>query len=136
MDLNKVMLIGRVTNQPELKTIPSGSVVANLSIATNKTWNDKETKEKKESVEFHNLIAWRKTAEIIGEYVKKGNKIFIEGELQTRNWEKDGVKHYKTEIVVNNLIMLDSPKKEEKKDDLPVVDYGEEVNVDDIPFNS
>ncbi|MEA2064896.1 MAG: single-stranded DNA-binding protein [Patescibacteria group bacterium] len=107
MDLNKVMLIGNVTRDPELKTIPSGQQVASFSIATNLTWVDKNSGQKQSKAEFHNIVVWRKLAEICGQYLKKGSKIYIEGRLQTRDWVgQDGVKRYRTEIVGDNMIML------------------------------
>ena len=108
MDLNKVMLIGNVTRDPEMRTTPSGLAVASFSIATNLNWTDAQG-QKQSKAEFHNIVAWRKLAEIIGQYVKKGSKIYIEGRLQTRDWVgQDGVKKYRTEIIADNMIMLDS----------------------------
>lgn len=107
MSLNRVQLIGNLTRDPELRQIPGGQTVATLSIATNFTWSD-SMGQKQEKAEFHNVVAWRKLAEICGQYLRKGSKIFIEGRLQTRDWEgEDGVKRYKTEIVADNMIMLD-----------------------------
>ena len=107
MDLNKTMIIGRVTQDPELKTIPSGQSVVSFGVATNFVWNN-SAGEKQEKVEFHNIVAWGKLAEIVGQYLKKGSKAFVEGRLQTRDWEgDDGVKRYRTEIVADNVIMLD-----------------------------
>ncbi|MBL4694709.1 single-stranded DNA-binding protein [Candidatus Gracilibacteria bacterium] len=108
MSLNRVQIIGNLTRDPEMKQIPGGQVVVNFSVATNATWTDKDGN-KQEKVEFHNIVAWRKLAEIIGQYLKKGSKVFVEGKLQTRSWEgEDGVKRYRTEIVAENMIMLDS----------------------------
>ncbi len=108
MDLNKAMVIGRLTRDPEIRTTPSGQTVASFAIATNFTWTD-QSGQKQEKVEFHNIVAWRKLAEIIGQYLKKGSKIYIEGRLQTRDWVgQDGVKRYRTEINADNMIMLDS----------------------------
>lgn len=108
MDLNKVMLIGRVTKEPEVRTIPSGQTVATFSIATNRQWTD-QAGQRQEKGEFHNITAWRKLAEIIQQYVKKGSKLYVEGRLETRSWnDAQGVKKYRTEIVADNLIMLDS----------------------------
>ncbi len=106
MDLNKAMIIGNITRDPEIRTTPNGTQVASFSIATNKVWTD-QTGQKQSRAEFHNIVAWRKLAEIIGQYVKKGNKIYIEGRIQTRDWEgQDGTKRYTTEIVADNMIML------------------------------
>lgn len=107
MSLNRVQLIGNLTRDPEMRQIPGGQTVANFSIATNFVWTD-NAGQKQEKAEYHNLVAWRKLAEIAGQFLKKGSKVFVEGRLQTRDWEgEDGVKRYKTEIVVDNLIMLD-----------------------------
>lgn len=108
MDLNKVMLIGRLTQDPEVRTIPSGQNVATFSIATNLIWTDQQG-QKQEKVEYHNIVAWRKLAEICGQYLQKGKKVYLEGRLQTRQWEgQDGVKRNRTEIIAENMIMLDS----------------------------
>jgi len=107
MSLNRVQLIGNLTRDPEMKQIPGGQVVTSFGVATNLTWTDKSG-EKQNKVEFHNIVAWRKLAEICGQYLKKGSKVFVEGKLQTRDWEgEDGVKRYRTEIVADNMIMLD-----------------------------
>lgn len=108
MNLNRAMIIGNLTRDPEVKTIPSGQTVANFSIATNFVWKDSQTGEQKEQVEFHNIVAWRRLGEICGQYLKKGSKIYLEGRLQTRSWDdQNGVKHYRTEINAENMIMLD-----------------------------
>ncbi len=104
--LNKVQLIGNLGKDPELKYTPSGVAVATFSIATSESWKDQEGNQQ-EKTEWHNIVAWRKLAEICGEYLKKGKKVYIEGKLQTRNYEKDGIKRYVTEIVADQLIMLD-----------------------------
>ena len=106
MDLNKVMIIGRLTRDPEVKTTPSGQNVANFSVATSLKWKDQSGGDK-EKTEFHNVVAWRKLAEIIGQYLKKGSQVYIEGRLETRNWDgDDGKKRYRTEIIADNMIML------------------------------
>lgn len=108
MNLNKAMVIGNLTRDPEVRTTPQGTSVASFSVATNMVWNDANG-QKQERAEYHNIVAWRKLAEIIGQYLKKGSKIYIEGRLQTRDWTgQDGVKKYRTEIVAENMIMLDS----------------------------
>jgi single-strand DNA-binding protein len=107
MSLNKVQLIGNLTRDPEMKQIPGGQVVTSFGIATNLTWKD-QSGERKTKVEYHNIVAWRRLAEICGEYLRKGSKVYIEGRLQTRDWEgEDGKKRYRTEIVADNMIMLD-----------------------------
>ncbi len=107
MNLNKAMIIGNLTRDPEVKNTPAGATVATFSVATNMVWKD-QAGQKQERVEFHNVVAWRKLAEICGQYLKKGSKVYIEGRLQTRDWlGQDGVKRYRTEIVTENMIMLD-----------------------------
>ena len=107
MDLNKVMLIGRLAQDPELRAIPSGVAVANFAVATNFVYTD-ASGVKQEKVEFHEIVTWRRLAEIANQYLKKGGKVFIEGRLQTSSWEdQSGAKRYRTEIVAENLIMLD-----------------------------
>ena len=107
MSLNRAQLIGNLTKDPEVRQTSSGQAVASFSIATNFTWND-QNGQKQEKTEFHSIVAWRKLAEICGQYLKKGSKVYIEGRIQTREWEgEDGVKRYRTEIVADNMIMLD-----------------------------
>ncbi len=109
-DLNKVMLIGNVTRDPELRTIPSGQSVASFGVATNRSWND-AAGELQKVAEFTDVVAWGKLAEIAGQILKKGRKIYVEGRLQTRNWEgQDGVKRYRTEVIASDLIVLDRPQ--------------------------
>jgi len=108
MNLNKAMIIGNLTRDPEVKTIPSGQTVTSFGVATNFVWKDAQTGEQKKQSEFHNIVAWRKLGEICGQYLKKGSKVYIEGRLQTRSWDDpSGTKHYRTEIVADNMIMLD-----------------------------
>ncbi len=158
MDLNKTMIIGRVTQDPELKTIPSGQSVVSFSVATNRSWTDKQG-QKQDKAEFHNIVAWRKLAEIIGQYVKKGSKIYIEGRLETRSWEdQQGVKKYRTEIIADNMIMLDSKRSSQDQGAAPMApspmapaqgpaqgpatpnpapqasNPDDEISVEDIPF--
>jgi len=108
MSLNKVLLIGNLTRDPELRSTPSGQSVANFAIATNRVWKDPQSGEKKEAVEFHNIVMWRRLAEIAGQYLRKGSKIFLEGRLQTRSWQdQSGTKKYMTEVIAENMQMLD-----------------------------
>ena len=103
------MIIGNLTRDPEVKNTPSGQTVASFSVATSFVWND-QSGQKKENVEFHNIVAWRRLAEICGQYLKKGSKVYIEGRLQTRNWQdkNTNAKMYRTEIIADNMIMLSS----------------------------
>ena len=111
--INKVILIGNLGNDPDVKYLPNGNAVANITIATSDSWKDKTTGQKQEKTEWHRVVFFGKLAEIVGEYLRKGSKIYIEGRLQTREWEKDGVKRYTTEIVVDiggQMQMLDGKK--------------------------
>jgi single-strand DNA-binding protein len=146
MNLNKAMLIGNLTRDPEVKTTPSGQNVANFSVATNRVWTNAQG-QKQEAVEFHNIVAWGKLAEICGQYLGKGRKVYVEGRLQTRDWQgQDGVKRYRTEIVAENMIMLDrggapgaspgasasaQPTEEQAPPEEP---QEEEIKVENIPF--
>ena len=104
--LNKVMLIGRLGNDPEIRYTPDGTAVANFSIATSEEWKDKNSGEKKERTEWQRIVAWRKLGEVCGEYLSKGRQFYVEGRLQTRSWEKDGVTRYTTEIVASDVQFL------------------------------
>jgi single-strand DNA-binding protein len=107
--LNKVTLIGRLGADPEIRYMPSGNVVANLSLATNLNWKDKQTGEKKESTEWHRVVFFDRLAEIVGEYLKKGSLVYIEGRLKTRKWQdQGGHDRYTTEIIATEMKMLDS----------------------------
>lgn len=146
---NKVQIIGNLTNDPELKTIPTtGTSVVNFSVATNEYYTDKNG-EKKEKTEFHKVVCYGKLAETINKYFTKGQTIGIEGRLETRTWEKDGIKFSKTEIVASNFYFINSTKRKEKSeqvDDMPayntIEDYEKAIagddpgiqNTDDIPF--
>lgn len=145
--LNRAQLIGNVTRDPEVKQIPSGQMVATFSVATNRVWIDKSG-QKQERADFHNVVVWGKLAEICSQYVKKGRKIYVEGRMQTRDWEgEDGQKRYRSEIVCENFILLDragAPTNEGSfereantaavKPEAPVELKKEEVTIDDLPF--
>ncbi|MES2668411.1 MAG: single-stranded DNA-binding protein [Patescibacteria group bacterium] len=102
MYLNKVQLYGNLTRDPELKALPSGQQVASFGLATNRSFKNKEGAQQ-EQTEFHNIVAFGRTAEVMGQYLKKGRPIFVEGRIQTRSWDKDGVKQYRTEIIVDTF---------------------------------
>ncbi len=102
MYLNKVFLYGNLTRDPELKALPSGGQVVNFGLATNRTYKDKNGA-KQEATEFHNIVAFGRLAEVIAQYMKKGRPLFVEGRIQTRSWESEGQKKYRTEIVVDNF---------------------------------
>lgn len=151
MYLNKVLIIGNLTRDPELKAIPSGVKVCSFSVATNRVWKDKEGN-KKESVEFHNIVVFGRQAETVSQYMRKGSQVLVEGRLQTRSWDDaaTGIKKYRTEIIadrvqfgsnnrggskssLNQVSADDSSKKDEEK--LETIEYpDEQVNAEDIPF--
>lgn len=107
MNLNRATIIGNLTRDPEIKTTTTGKNVASFGVATNYTWTD-ASGQKQEKAEFHNIVAWGKLADICGQYLAKGRKVYVEGRLQTREWEgQDGAKRNRTEIVCENMIMLD-----------------------------
>lgn len=145
MNLNKAMIIGNVTRDPELKSTPSGQNVVSFGVATNLVWTDQSGQQQKKT-EFHNIIAWRKLAEICAKYLHRGSKVYLEGRLQTTDWTgNDGVKRYRTEIVAENMIMLDSkggmpggsplasPSNEEIIE-IPEEPGEEEIRIENIPF--
>lgn len=106
--INKVILIGNLGADPEVRYMPQGGAVANMTIATSESWTDKATNERKEQTEWHRIVIYQRLAEIAGEYLRKGSKVYIEGKLKTRKWtDKDGIERYTTEIVANELQMLD-----------------------------
>ena len=105
--VNKVIIIGNLGRDPETRYMPDGGAITNISVATTDTWKDKNG-EKQEKTEWHRVAFFGKLAEIAGEYLKKGSQVYVEGRLQTREWEKDGVKRYTTEIVANQMQMLGS----------------------------
>lgn len=106
--LNKAMIIGNLGQDPDTRYMPSGAAVTNISVATSKKWKDKATGEQKEQTEWHKVAGFGKLAEIMAEYLRKGSKVYIEGSLRTRKWEKDGQNHYTTEIIADEMKMLDS----------------------------
>jgi single-strand DNA-binding protein len=154
MDLNRAMIIGNVTRDPELRTTATGQTVCSFGIATNQVWTDAQG-QKQQRTEFHNIVAWGKLAEICGQYLGKGRKTYIEGRLQTREWEApDGAKRNRTEIVADNMIMLDrkdagAPSSAPRAPSMPApssdaaapaaqaLDRGvgdQEIRLEDIPF--
>lgn len=154
--LNRAQLIGNVTRNPEVR-VAGTQKVATFGIATNFSWKDAASGQRKEKVEFHNIVAWRRLAEICEQYLRKGSKIYVEGRIQTRDWEgEDGVKRYRTEILMENMIMLDkkgdavsapmsndsqepafaaSPREKKGLKATPSEPVAEEeVSIDDLPF--
>ena len=105
--VNKCIILGRLGQDPELRYMADGTAVCRLSVATSETWKDKATGDKQEKTEWHHITLWRRLAEIAGEYLRKGSQVFVEGKIQTRSYEKDGQKHYSTEIVAASMQLLD-----------------------------
>ena len=160
MYLNKVVLVGRLTRDPEMRNTPSGTPVCSFGLATNRVWTDRQTNEKKQETEFHNIVMWRRLAEIAARYLRKGSLVLIEGRLQTRNWEdSNGNRRERTEIVADNLQLApkslspgssssnNSGSFERRKDnkmasavpeeEIPIIEEdeeGEEIDVEEIPF--
>lgn len=149
MDLNRAMIIGNLTRDPEVRSTPTGKNVASFGVATNRYWNDANGQKQKQA-EFHNVVFWGKLAEIVGQYLKKGQRIYVEGRLQTREWTgQDGIKRYRTEIIGENMIMLSARQGADSSGfsgassgPAPMTDMGgdpsevmeEEIKVEDIPF--
>lgn len=155
LNLNRATILGNATRDAELRSTPNGKSVAGFAVATNRRWTDAEG-EKKEEVQYHEIVAWGKLAEIAGQIIKRGGKVYVEGRLQTRNWEgQDGAKREKTEIIAENIIALsnrpegaepysppagsdEKPFKDkvDKPADKPKESAGsdDEINLDDIPF--
>ena len=106
--INKVILVGNLGRDPETRYLPSGGAVTNVSLATSRSWKDRDSGEQKEKTEWHRVVFFNRLGEIAGEYLKRGSKVYVEGELRTREWEKEGQKQFTTEIVATEMQMLDS----------------------------
>lgn len=146
---NQAIIMGNLTRDPELRATPSGQQVASFAVATNRSWND-ASGERKEAVEYHEIVAWGKLGELTAQYLAKGRKVMVVGRLQTQSWEKDGVKRQRTEIVASDVNFLDSrgdansgdftppatASSSPKSDDVVIQDLGDgdTVNLEDIPF--
>ncbi len=131
--LNKVMLIGNLCGDPEIRFTQGGDAVANFSLATNEKWKDKSGTTQ-ETVEFHRIVIWGRLAEVCGEYLTKGSKIYIEGKIQTKQWEdKDGNKRYTTEIIAREMKML-SPKNSVREDSPEQTPPAGNDGLTDVPF--
>jgi len=142
MYLNKAIIIGNLTRDPELKSLPSGIKVTSFSLATNRVWKDKDGN-KQESADYHNIVVFGRQAETTAQYLKKGSSALIEGRMQTRSWEADGVKKYRTEIVADRVQFgprrdgQASTQAEPMENNTPAdaIEYPQEdINPDDIPF--
>lgn len=133
--VNKVILVGNLGKDPEVRYMPSGGAVATVTIATSESWKDKQSGEQKERTEWHNVVFYNRLAEIAGEYLKKGSQIYIEGSLRTEKYEKDGVTKYSTKIIANEMQMLgsrDTGENSPAKGQPQASDF-DDFN-DDIPF--
>lgn len=145
---NQAIVMGNLTRDPELRSTPGGQQVASFAVATNRTWMD-PSGERKEAVDYHEVVAWGKLGELAAQYLSKGRKVMVVGRLQTQSWEKDGVKRSRTEIVASDINFLDSrgdgagaapapqsPSASSKSDDVVIqdLDEGQNINLDDIPF--
>ena len=145
MYLNKAIVIGNITRDPEIKSLPSGIKVASFSVATNRVWKDKNGA-KQENVDYHNIVVFGKQAEVVGQYMKKGSSILVEGRMQTRSWDDaGGVKKYRTEIISDRIQFGPKPSGsgytpsakggDDNKKAIDTIEYPqEEINPDDIPF--
>ncbi len=132
--LNKAMLIGNLGSDPELRYTSSGVAVANFNIATSMKWTDPDGNAQ-EKTEWHSIVAWRKLAEICGEWLKKGRRVYIEGRIQTRTWDdKNGVKHWKTEIIADDMIMLDGRGEAAAEPVPPTEEASPAEKEEDLPF--
>ncbi|MCD6114939.1 single-stranded DNA-binding protein [bacterium] len=149
MNLNKVFLLGNLTADPEIRTTPSGKSVCRFRMATNRFWVDRQSGEKKQSVEYHSVVAWDKLANIVSQYLSKGRLVFVEGRLVTRTWEDgSGNKRSRTEIIAENIQLgprFGQSASQEKpptpsqtppapEEEIPIIEEGEDINVDEIPF--
>jgi single-strand DNA-binding protein len=144
---NQAIVMGNLTRDPELRTTPSGQQVASFAVATNRSWQD-ASGERKEAVEYHEIVCWGKLGELTAQYLAKGRKVMVIGRLQTQSWEKDGVKRQRTEIVASDVNFLDSrgdapagaaptaSASPAKSDDVVIedLDANSNINLDDIPF--
>lgn len=143
---NQAIIMGNLTRDPELRTTPSGQQVASFAVATNRSWMD-ASGERKEAVEYHEIVAWGKLGELAAQYLAKGRKVMVVGRLQTQSWEKDGVKRSRTEIVANDVNFLDAAGAAQgpsavngpsgsKSEDVVIqdLDSNQNINLDDIPF--
>ena len=149
VNFNKVFILGNLTRDPEIRTTPTGQSVAQFGVATNRIWYDKNH-QKQTDVEFHNIVAWGKLAEIASRYLTKGKMVFVEGRIKTRSWQdQSGQKKYRTEIIAETFQMgpkggfgggegTDLPHPQEQGDalpsEVPVIDTEEEINPEDLPF--
>ena len=116
--VNKTILVGRLGKDPEVRKTPNGATVCSFSIATSEKYKDKQGNQQEET-EWHNIVAWNKTAECLGQYLRKGSLVYLEGKLKTDSWEDNGVKKYKTNVIVNNFQFLDSKPQDNQQQQAP-----------------
>lgn len=148
-DFNQAIIMGNLTRDPELRTTPSGQSVASFAIATNRSWQDPQSGDRKDAVEYHDVVAWGKLGELVSQYLTKGRRALVVGRLQTSSWEaQDGGKRSRTEIVATDINFIGGPGEGGGSSDAPaerssaskgkkeaeVEDMGDEINLDDIPF--
>jgi len=138
--VNKVIIVGNLGNDPDVRYTPDGKAIANISLATSDSWKDKNTGEQQEKTEWHRVVFFNRLAEIVEQYLKKGSKVYVEGKLQTRKWEQDGVERYTTEIVASEMQMLDSRGGNAQPASQPAAQQGaapqqfDNFDDDSIPF--
>lgn len=148
MNLNKAFLVGRLTRDPEIRNTPSGQSVCSFGLATNRVWTDRDSGQKREKTEYHNIVLWQKLADIASQFLQKGSLVLIEGRLQTRSWEDaSGNKRFRTEIIAESLQLgpksagkvipasqeQETKKEEQSKEEIPIIEE-EEIDIKDIPF--
>ena len=151
--VNRVILVGNLGADPDQRFLPNGDAVCNIKVATSESWKDKQTGDKKEATEWHRVVFWRRLADIAGQYLKKGSSVLVEGRIQTRSWEKDGKKNYRTEVIADNIQLgprsqgggggarpadtghSEAPPQDDAPSAGPGIDYPkDEINPEDIPF--
>lgn len=150
MYLNKAFIFGNLTRDPELRSLPTGNKVSSFAVATNRTWKGNDGT-KQEATEYHNVVAFGKQAELVAQYMKKGSSIFVEGRMQTRSWDSEGVKKYRTEIVAETIQFgpraggsggynggsssgSSSSTQNAPEESVGTIDYPDDINPEDIPF--
>ncbi len=131
--INKVILVGNLGQDPEVKYTAGGAAVTTLSLATSESWKDKDTGQDQEKTEWHRVVLWRRLAEIAGEYLKKGSKVYIEGQLQTRKWEQDGQTRYTTEVVGRDMQFLDSRGNTSSDNSSSYEDFNQDMGSQNLP---
>ena len=133
--INKVILVGNLGQDPEVKYTAGGAAVTTLSLATSESWKDKDTGQDQEKTEWHRVVLWRRLAEIAGEYLKKGSKVYIEGQLQTRKWEQDGQTRYTTEVVGRDMQFLDSRGNTSSDNSSSYEDVNQDMGSQNLPYS-